>query len=34
MTKIVNEKRASDLLEENKEAAKKRFNYYKELSEK
>ena len=34
MTKIVNEKKASDLLEENKEAAKKRFNYYKELSEK
>ena len=34
MTKLVNEKRAEELFNSNKEAAIKRFEYYKELSEK
>ena len=34
MTKLVNEKRAKELFETNKNSAIKRFNYYKELSEK
>ena len=33
MTKIVNEKNAENLLEENKQSAIKRFEYYKKLSE-
>ena len=33
MTKIVNEKNAESLLENNKRAAMKRFEYYKKLSE-
>ncbi len=34
MTKLVNEKRASELFEINKQTAKKRFEYYKSLSQK
>ncbi len=34
MTKLVNEKRAEELFEANKDHAIKRFNFYKELSEK
>lgn len=34
MTKLVNEQRAKELFDKNKSAAIKRFNYYKELSEK
>lgn len=33
MTKLVNEEKAEELFEQNKESAKRRFNYYKELSE-
>lgn len=34
MTKLVNEKRANELFEINKQTAKKRFEYYKSLSQK